>query len=170
MLNIRDFGTVGKLTLLIIFSILVEDDVFLKENTLLSLNNIIERFKSNIKIGMSENELMEYTSNNGYKIVPKSRIYAAKKINGIDYSFEFFILEREDNDSLKILVSLICKENVRIVNNYCMFFKKKYNDNIKSKYLSELFQSQCKDMINNENERKAINNLDSLLKIKNDKK
>lgn len=132
------------------------------EGNIPPVENVIKNFNENTKIGMRETELYNYINKSEWKILPRSRVFAAKKIDHKEYCIEFLILERDDIDSIKILIELIGKKTIRVLNNYCIYFKKVNDTLYNSKNLSVLINSKCTNIINGNNDR-AKRIVDSLI-------
>lgn len=159
MLSFKIFGIFGKkknvFIMLIIVKLLVGDAV---GQTMGEMEKITEK----ISAGMLNDTLSLVLKENGWHIMPKSRLFGAQKINGKEYNIEFYIAGKENNDSLKMLVKLIGKRNIRILNGYCV-----YNDTAKvklytSKHYINILKKNCSTQIlNNDSLGSAI--IDSIV-------
>lgn len=158
MLNIKDFGMSGNFIL--IFIILLNLSVTFSKCINEPGTDYV--LKEKMYIGMQEHELLKYMEEAKWRIIPKTRLFAAKKINGKDYSFEFFLICKEKPDSIKILLQLICKHNIRVLNNYCVLCDTVKVNNITNKNIPAFLRNSCKKIIDDKSD-KANKILDSLV-------
>lgn len=161
MLNFKNFGMSGNFFLMFIVSWNVFGSEKNEDST-----NIGCVIKEKIYIGMQEREFLKSMEENGWHIVPKTRLFAAKKIEGKEYSFEFFVISKEKPDSILMLIQLICKRNIRVLNNYCCFCDGCNMNVFTNKNISSILKKDCKKVIE-ANVDKGKEKLDSLV-VEND--
>lgn len=158
MFTIKSFGVSGNFILLFV----ILSNIFVTFSKCIDKPDVDCVLSEKLYIGMQENELLKYMEEEKWRIVPKTRLFAAKNIEGKDYSFEFLLICTEKTDSIRILLQLICKHNIRILNNYCIFYDTVKVNKISNKNLPTILKTSCKKIVDDKN-YKGKQTLDSLV-------
>ena len=85
MFTIKSFGVSGNFILLFV----ILSNIFVTFSKCIDKPDVDCVLSEKLYIGMQENELLKYMEEEKWRIVPKTRLFAAKNIEGKDYSFDF---------------------------------------------------------------------------------